>query len=74
MMAPPNRLAVFLLHLTVSLLNTELANPPKLVLAPECLAGLDVGCWGGAEKLCGELVTDGVEGIADGWEAGNVPV
>ena len=73
MMAPPNRLAVFLLHLTVSLLKTELANPPKLVLAPECLAGLDADCCGGVEKLCWEPVMDGVEGIADGWDAGAVP-
>ncbi len=47
LMAPPSRLAVFLLHFTVSLLNTELANPPRLELAPECLPGLTVCGPGG---------------------------
>lgn len=75
-MVTPSRLAVFLLHLTVSLLKTELVNPLRLVLAPECLPGFVVCGRGSTEKLCCEGgaagVMEAMDGIADGWEAGNV--
>lgn len=49
--APPKRLAVFLLHLTVSLLNTELAKSPSF-WPDEWIPGM-----GGGDLV---LETDGV--------------